>query len=478
MSLVFAEHPPVVPPADCVVVKEVRAFIMDKRAEEEAGGGADCHAQSHGHWIVDTPIANPMSGYASYKTSRKAWGIDAIGSMIVEVELTNGMVGVGISIGGAAGCTIVETHLARFVEGQDPRNVELIWDQMWRSTINYGRKGLPIQCISAVDIALWDALGKLRGEPVYQLLGGKTKERCPVYATTARPDLAYKMGFKGAKFPLPYGPADGHEGMRKNIERVKQVRASIPDPNFPIMIDCYMALTVPYTIELARRIDREVPGGVKWIEEHLPPDDYDGYAEVKRVAGAWNLFTCGEHEYTRYGFRQLLEKKCCDVLQPDITWCGGITEARRIYALAAAYDIPCIPHGSSVYSYHLQFACAQSPVAELLIMSPKADKIVPYFGDLFTDEPLPVDGYISLDPTKPGFGVTLNREWIKLIRPSPRTTDQLGTRASRAAAAAAVPTRPDWLGRAIKIQSGGVSEATDAAAAAGGGGGAGAGGGN
>ena len=79
MSLVFAEHPPVVPPADCVVVKEVRAFIMDKRAEEEAGGGADCHAQSHGHWIVDTPIANPMSGYASYKTSRKAWGIDAIG---------------------------------------------------------------------------------------------------------------------------------------------------------------------------------------------------------------------------------------------------------------------------------------------------------------------------------------------------------------------------------------------------------------
>jgi len=179
-----------------------------------------------------------MSGYASYKMSRKSWGIDAIGSIIVEVELTNGMIGVGISIGGEAGCSIIERHLARFVEGQDPKNVELIWDQMWRSTINYGRKGLPIQCISAIDIALWDVLGKLRNEPVYQLLGGKTKGKLPVYATTARPDLAYKMGFKGAKFPLPYGPADGHKGMQKNIERIQQVRASIPDQHFPIMIDC------------------------------------------------------------------------------------------------------------------------------------------------------------------------------------------------------------------------------------------------
>ena len=402
-----------------------------------------------------------MSGYASYKMSRKAWGIDAIGSLICEVELTNGMVGVGISIGGEPGCYIIEKHLARFVEGQDPKNVELIWDQMWRSTINYGRKGLPIQCISAIDIALWDVLGKLRNEPVYQLLGGKTKGKLPVYATTARPDLAYKMGFKGAKFPLPYGPGDGDHGMQKNIERVQQVRASIADPHFPIMIDCYMSLTVPYTIELARRIDREVPNGVKWIEEHLPPDDYDGYAEVKKKVGMYNLFTCGEHEYTRYGFRTLLEKKCCDILQPDITWCGGITEARRISALASAYDIPCIPHGSSVYSYHLQFACAQSPLAELLIMSPNADKIVPYFGNLFKDEPLPVDGYIDLDPTKPGFGVTLNREGINLVRPCPRSESELGTRETLAAMANAVPEHPEWLGRAEKIQQFGVAEVSD-----------------
>merc|ERR1712130_1025286 len=106
----------------------------------------------------------------------------------------------------------------------------------------------------------------------------------------------------------------------------------------------------------------------------------------------------------------LLEKNCCDVLQPDITWVGGITETRRVIALASAFNVPIIPHGSSVYSYHLQIAYPSCPLAEFLIMSPKADKIVPYFGDLFIDEPLPKDGYVTLDPKKPGFGITLNRK--------------------------------------------------------------------
>ena len=196
---------------------------------------------------------------------------------------------------------------------------------------------------------------------MYKLLGGKTKERLPVYATTARPDLAKAMGFQGAKIPLPYGPGDGDAGMRKNIERIKQAREAV-GPDFPLMIDCYMSLTVPYTVELARRIDREVPGGVKWLEEFLPPDDYDGYAEVKRRVST-TLLTTGEHEYTRHGYRLLLEKRCADVLQPDITWVGGITEARRVVALASAFDVPVIPHGSSVFSYHLQYAFPSCPMA-------------------------------------------------------------------------------------------------------------------
>ena len=119
---------------------------------------------------------------------------------------------------------------------------------------------------------------------------------------------------------------------------------------------------------------------------HLPPlvvflkIESDGgqsfSARTHALAGSGVLTTTGEHEYTRYGFRKLIADRAVDVLQPDITWCGGITEARRIYSLAAAFDVPCVPHGSSVYSFHLQFACAQSPFAECLIMSPEADRVV------------------------------------------------------------------------------------------------------
>ena len=400
------------------LIKEIRAYTFSSSSEEESGGGgADCHRQSSGHWIVDSDIANPMSVYAEYRDSRTSWGIGALGSVIVEVELDdeNKTTGVGISIGGDAACFIVENHLSRFVEGQSPVNVELIYDQMWRSTMNYGRKGTAIQAISAIDLAIWDALGKLRGVPVYELLGGKTKDKIPCYATTSRPDLAQEMGFFGAKFPLPFGPASGEIGMQKNIEMVKKWREAV-GPTFPLMIDCYMSLSLPYAIELAMKCE---PYNVKWIEDTLPPDDYDGYSELKKAVKT-TLITTGEHEYTRYGFKTLLEKKCVDVLQPDITWCGGMTEARRIVALSSAYDIPVIPHGSSIYSYHLQICFPSCPMAEFLVMSPKADAIVSFFGNLFLDEPLPKDGYVELPHDKPGFGVTLNREGLNMTRPYPR----------------------------------------------------------
>lgn len=420
MSLMFGPHPVVEPRKspedDTVVISAVRAFVFgDDAKEQDSGGGADCHKQAKGHWIVDSDIANPMSVYEQYRASRTSWGIGVLGSIVVEVELTNGIKGVGISIGGDAACYIVEKHLSRFAEGQDPSNVELIWDQCWRASMNYGRKGIAIQAISALDLAIWDAFGHLRKLPVYALLGGKTKEKMPVYATTARPDHAQRLGFHGAKFPLPFGPAQGQEGMKKNISLVKKWREAVGH-DFPLMIDCYMSLTVPYAIELARRCE---PYNVKWIEEVLPPHQYDGYAEIRSKA-PFTMWTTGEHEYTRYGFLQLLQKKCIDVLQPDITWCGGMTEARRIVALASAYDIPIIPHGSSVYSYHLQICFPSCPIAEFLVMSPQGDEITSYFGKLFKDEPLPKEGFVELPHDKPGFGVELNREALNLIRPYPR----------------------------------------------------------
>lgn len=225
------------------------------------------------------------------------------------------------------------------------------------------------------------------------------------------------------------------------------------------MLDCYMALSAPYVtrsnlgsacvasmhhaargsryaIRLAKALE---PHGLKWMEEFLHPDDYDGYKEVKRaLADCAVLTTTGEHEYSRYGFRKLIADRAVDILQPDITWLGGMTEARRVVAMAAAYDIPVIPHGSSVYSYHLQFAFHNCPVAEFINLSPNADEITPYFGGLFPDEPLPKDGFIEL-PDRPGFGVTLNRDG--LFRPFARTDAESAAQAAanRNKAAPTVP---------------------------------------
>ena len=173
-----------------------------------------------------------------------------------------------------------------------------------------------------------------------------------------------------------------------------------------------MALTLPYAIELGRALE---PYKLLLIEECLPPDDYDGYATLKAALGGICQVTTGEHEYTRYGFRELIGRRCADIVQPDINWVGGLTEARRIVAMAAAYDVPVIPHGSSVFSYHLQYAFTNCPIAEFLVMSPRADQVVPLFGDLFKNEPLPRDGYVVL-PDAPGWGIEFN-DTLKLARP-------------------------------------------------------------
>ncbi|HKX56651.1 MAG TPA: enolase C-terminal domain-like protein, partial [Xanthomonadales bacterium] len=153
-----------------------------------------------------------------------------------------------------------------------------------------------------------------------------------------------------------------------------------------------------------------------WLEEPLIPDDYAGYAELKRRLPNTTIAT-GEHEYTRYGFSQLID--CgVDVLQPDMMWCGGLTEAVRITELAAAANRLVIPHGSGPYAYHHQVCFANTPYAEFLMLSPEGDVAVPQFGGLFRGEPLPVNGVISLG-TEPGFGINLDRNAASLVRPFP-----------------------------------------------------------
>lgn len=384
-------------------IREVRAYVA-------RGGGGDYHDQSEGHWI-DDHIATPMAKYPAYRNSRQSFGLNVLGTLVVEIEADNGIIGFAVTTGGEPAAWIVERHLARFVEGANVADIEVIWEQMYLSTLFYGRKGLVINAISCVDLALWDLLGKLRQEPVYHLLGGAVRDELVFYATGARPDLAQQMGFIGGKMPLHHGPAEGEEGMRENLALLAEMRARTGD-DFWLMYDCWMSLDVNYATRLAHAAAEY---GMKWIEEALLPDDYWGYAELRRNVPRGVLVTTGEHESTRWGFRMLLEMECADVLQPDVGWCGGITELMKIAALADARGVLIVPHGSSVYSYHFVITQHNSPYSEFLLMAPGADQVTPMFAPLLLDEPVPHNGRMKLLDS-PGFGVRLNPE-CQLWRP-------------------------------------------------------------
>ena len=210
-------------------IEHVRAFTV-------RGGGADYHDQQGQHWI-DDHIATPMSKYPAYRQSRRSFGINVLGTLVVEVEASDGTVGFAVTTGGDLGCWIVEKHLARFVKGAKVTDLEKIWDQMFHATLFYGRKGIVLNAISGVDLALWDLLGKIRQEPVYQLLGGAVRDELVFYATGARPDLAQQMGFIGGKLPLHHGPAEGDVGLQKNLDELAAMRQKVGD-DFWLMLDC------------------------------------------------------------------------------------------------------------------------------------------------------------------------------------------------------------------------------------------------
>ncbi len=381
------------------LIKAVRAHVV-------RGGGGDYHDQGADHWI-DDHIATPMSRYPEYRQSRQSFGINVLGTLVVEIEAADGTVGFSVTTGGDPAAYIVEHHLSRFLEGRDPGEIEKIWDQMYFSTQFYGRRGLVVNAISGVDLALWDLIGKLRGEPVFAMLGGQVRDEIEFYATGPRPDLAKAMGFIGGKMPLRHGPAEGEAGLRANIAALADMRQRCGD-DFWLMLDCWMALDLNYAVRLAHAAHEH---GLKWLEEALSPDDYWGYRDLKLSAPPGMLITTGEHEATRWGFRMLLEMECCDIIQPDVGWCGGLTELIKISALADARGVMTIPHGSSVYSYHFVSTRHNSPFAEFLMMAPKGDVVTPMFSPLLIGEPVPVNGRLKLGDA-PGFGVELNRDGL------------------------------------------------------------------
>ena len=375
--------------------------IRVSTVREGAGGGTYFKPGDAGHWLVDSLIANPMSGHPRYRDKRSSWGIGVLGTVVVEIVAANGTVGVAAGSGGVPAAWMIRHHFARFLIGQDARNTNLIWDQLFRATLPYGRKGMPIMAISAVDLALWDLLGKLRGEPVYNLIGGRARDEITFYCTGPDAAAIQALGFWGAKVPLPEGPHDGEAGLKRNVDFLAAQRDAI-GPGYPLMVDCYMALDVPYAIRLAEACK---PLDIHWWEEVLHPDDVEGYRQI-RQAHPTQTWTTGEHEYTRYGFRRLIEERTIDILQPDVMWVGGMTELLRIAAHASAYDTTVVPHGSGPYSYHFIASQTGPAFCEYVAASPDGRAVQPVFGALFQGEEVPQNGRLRVSDA-PGFGMTL-----------------------------------------------------------------------
>lgn len=345
-------------------------------------------------------------------------------AVLVRVTTDEGLYGIGsVGVGNGAAGYVLQEHLKPILLGRDPFDVELLWESMYRGTLNYGRKGLVIEAISAVDIALWDIIGKATGQPVYKLLGGKTRDRIPVYASRlyARENLDLvaaeaegfvKSGFRALKQRFGYGPREGLPGMRKNLELVRTVRQVI-GPDIELMADAYMGWDVLYAIRMIHMIE-DAGLNLKWVEEPVIADDIDGYEEIRRAVST--PISGGEHEFTRYGFRQLIQRHAVDILQPDVNRIGGITEAVKIWGMAAGFGLPVIPHAGQMHNYHLVMSHLNSPMAEYL--PPKGGGGVldddTIFYELFIGEPIASDGHIALGDA-PGLGLELNvdriREW-------------------------------------------------------------------
>jgi L-rhamnonate dehydratase len=336
------------------------------------------------------------------------------GWLIVEIFTDDGHVGIGnAALAPPITKQVIDLYLKPLLMGTDPWNIEFLWQHMYRKTMAFGRKGIGMAAISAVDIALWDLLGKSAKQPVFRLLGGRTKPRIPVYASrlysielselAAEAKRYKKEGYRAMKLRFGWGPTDGAAGMQHNVDLVKTVRQAVGD-GIDVMADAYMGWTLDYAKRMLPLLE---PFNLRWLEEPVIPDDIQGYAELKSYARI--PIAGGEHEFTQYGFRDLVAARAVDYIQFDTNRVGGITQARKISALAESHSVPVIPHAGQMHNYHVVMASLNSPMAEYF---PIVDVEVgnELFWYIFEGEPKAKDGFVDLDDNLPGLGLTVNEK--------------------------------------------------------------------
>ena len=346
---------------------------------------------------------------------------DAMGSfrfhewLICEIETDDGHIGIGnAALAPQLVKKTIDEYLKPLVIEEDPFDYAYIWEKMYRRTHAWGRRGLGMVAISAIDIAIWDILGKLTNKPVFKLLGGRTKEKIPVYASKLyslpikdlqnEAEKYKKQGFKMFKMRFGWGPKDGPEGMRKNIELVEAVREVIGDDT-DLMLECYMGWNLDYS---KRMIPKLVKFNPRWLEEPVIADDIHGYAELNNMNAI--PISGGEHEFNLFGFKQLLDLKAVSYIQYDNNRVGGFTIAQKINALAEAYQVPVIPHAGQMHNYHLTMSNFNCPISEFF---PVHDVEIgnELFYYIFEGDPAPIDGMIDLDDNVPGLGLKITDKY-------------------------------------------------------------------
>ena len=347
-------------------------------------------------WPRRKPIRNGMFTYIDVTLS------------VVEIETDAGLTGLGL---GGVNPSLLEQFKPLLI-GADPFNVERHWHALWVPKL-VGRRGTETRTISSLDIALWDLVGKATGKSVHQLLGGYA-ERIPVYIAggyyeegKGLKELADEMaenlrlGARAVKMKIGGAP------IGEDVERVRVVRETV-GPDVEVMVDANNAYPAHEAIRIAAQMEKY---DIYWFEEPVGADDYAGCA---RVAQATTIpIATGENEYTRYGFRDLIQHQAASILNADANICGGVTEFRRIAALAASHDLVIAPHGSQDVHIHLV-----TGIPNGLILEYYRDTVDPMWGKTFKETlMLDADGMLA-PPDRPGFGITLNEDALAEFRVS------------------------------------------------------------
>ena len=308
-------------------------------------------------------VAAPMSRWPQYAESRSSW-MWPTKKVFVRLESDEGIVGWSVTNGGEVVALIINSLFARLVTNSPIDSISEFWDQMTNALLPVDRSGFAMMAVSGVDIALWDLKAKSKGVSLVNLLGGAKEESVKTYATTTSPELHANKGWWGLKAPMPYGIEGSDEGMVKNIDLMHKFRDAAGKDG-RIMLDAFMAWDVDYTL---RFLEQSNHLDIFWIEDPLPPQDLDGFRQIKKVAGDSIRLALGNFCFSRWDCQVLIRERLVDFLQPDIAWVGGITEALRILDMAKAAKIPIIFHNTfeQPWAVSMASACQDKAVIEFV----------------------------------------------------------------------------------------------------------------